>query len=187
VLTRAANVSFQSLTGSGVTYLIQPAIYDNVLHISNAADAQAIGILPSGTLILVNPKPYSQIAILASSGDSTPTTVGTLTVQDGSTLDATFNAFDWCGQSNRMSAIPPNPVANLLVSSIGRVGSGVTATGSTHFSYDETALSQCGPQGYEAYETIIQTDNTKSIVSVTFNAPTDDTGRTNVFGISATP
>jgi hypothetical protein len=41
--------------------------------------------------------------------------------------------------------------------------------------------------GYEAYETLIQTDNTKSIVSVTFHAPTDATGRTNVFGISATP
>jgi hypothetical protein len=184
-----AGSSFQSMSGSGVTYLIQPAIYNNVLQVSNAADAQATGIQASGTLTLVNPKPYSQIAIFASSGDSTSTSVGTLTVnyEDGSTQSGTWNAFDWCGGNNLMSVIPANPVANLGVSSIGRVGSGVTVAGSTRFSYDENALNQCGPQGYEAYETIIQTDNTKNIVSVTFTAPTDSTDRANVFGISALP
>jgi hypothetical protein len=72
-------------------------------------------------------------------------------------------------------------VANLGVSGIGRVGSGATATGSSKFGYQFV----CGPQGFEAYETIIQTDNTKTITSLTFTAPDSSTNRSNVFGVSA--
>jgi hypothetical protein len=180
-----AGSTFQSMTGSGVNYLIQPAVYNNVLQVSNAADAQAGGTPASATLTLVNPAAYSQIAIFASSGNSTPTSTGTLTVNyaDGSTLAGTWNAFDWCGGSNMLSVIPPNPIANLGVNEIGRVGSGITASGSSKFSYQFV----CGPQGFEAYETILPVDNTKPIVSVTFTAPTDSTDRASVFGISALP
>jgi hypothetical protein len=180
-----AGSTFQSMTGSGVNYLIQPAVYNNVLQVSNASAAQAQGVPASGTLTLVTPAAYSQIAIFASSGNSNGTATGTLTVNyaDGSTLSGTWNAFDWCGGSNALSVIPPNPVANLGVSAIGRVGSGITATGSSKFSYQFV----CGPQGFEAYETIIPTDNTKQIVSVTFTAPDSSTNRANVFGISAHP
>jgi hypothetical protein len=180
-----AGSTFASMTGSGVNYMIQPAVFNNVLQVSNAADAQAGGTPATATLTLVNPASYSSIAIFGSSGNSTGTSTGTLTVNydDGSSLAGTWNAFDWCGGTNALSVIPPNPVANLGVSSIGRVGGGLTAQGSSKFQYQFT----CGPQGFEAYETIIPTDNTKKIVSVTFTAPTDATDRANVFGISAKP
>jgi len=178
-----AGSAFTSMTGSGVNYLIQPAIYNNVLQVSTNPAAQGQGVPSIGTLTLMNPAPYSQIAIFASSGDSTSSAVGTLTVNytDGSTLAGSWNAFDWCGGTNALSVIPPNPLASLGVKSIGRVASGITATGTTKFSYE----SGCGPQGFEAYETIIPTDNTKSIASITFAAPDASTNRANVFGISA--
>jgi hypothetical protein len=178
-----AGSAFASMTGSGVNYLIQPAIYNNVLQISNNAGAQGEGVPPSAVLTLISPSNYSQIAIFSSSGNSNGTATGTLTINyaDGSTQDAPFNSFDWCGGTNSKSVIPPNPAAFAGVTGIGRVGGGATAIGSSVFKYQFT----CGPQGFEAYETIIQTDNTKNIVSVLFNAPDASTNRSNVFGISA--
>jgi hypothetical protein len=178
-----AGSTFTSMTGSGVNYLIQPAVNNNVLQISNDVGAQAQGVLASGTLSLLNPEAYSMIAIFSSSGDSNPNAVGTVAINydDGSSLTGTYNTFDWCGGSNPLAVIPANPVANLAVTAIGRVGSGITAAGTTKFSYD----SGCGPQGFEAYETITPVDNTKNIVSFTFTAPTDGTVRSNIFGISA--
>ena len=180
-----AGSTFASMTGSGVNYMIQPAVFNNVLQVSNNTGAQGQGVPPTGTLTLLSPAAYSSIAIFASSGNSNGSATGTLTVNydDGSSLSGTWNAFDWCGGSNALSVIPPNPVANLGVSGIGRVGNGLTATGSSKFSYQFV----CGPQGFEAYETIIPTDNTKKVVSVTFAAPDSTTNRANVFGISAKP
>jgi hypothetical protein len=178
-----AGSTFASMTGSGVNYLIQPAVYNNVLQISNDPGAQGQGVPAVGTLSLLNPGKYSKIAIFASSGNSNGTAAGSAQVNydDGSQLVASFNAFDWCGGSNALSVIPPNPVASLGAAGIGRVGSGATATGSSKFGYQFV----CGPQGFEAYETIIATDNTKNIVSVTFTPPDPSTNRANVFGISA--
>jgi hypothetical protein len=178
-----AGSTFASMTGSGVNYLIQPAVYSNVLQISNNSGAQNQGVPASGTLTLLTPAAYSQIAIFSSSGNSNGTATGTVTVNyaDGTSLSASFNTFDWCGGTHKESVIPPNPVANLGVSGIGRVGNGATATGSSKFGYQFT----CGPQGFEAYETIIQTDNTKNIVSFTFAAPDSSTNRSNIFGVSA--
>jgi len=172
---------FSSLTGSGVNYLIQPAVFNNVLQVSNNPDAQAQGVPANGTLTLLNPAAYSQIAIFASGGNGGG--VGTLTVNydDGSTLDASYNSQDWCGGTNALSVIPPSPIATLGSAGISRVTGGATATGATKFSYG----FGCGPQGFEAYETIIPTDNTKHIVSVTFNALDAAVNRANVFGISA--
>jgi len=172
---------FASLTGSGVNYLIQPAVYNNVLQVSNDPAAQAQGVPASGTLTLLNPAAYSQIAIFASGGNGGG--VGTLTVNydDGSSLDTSYNSQDWCGGSNALSVIPPSPIATLGNTGISRVTGGATATGSTKFSYG----FGCGPQGFEAYETIIPTDNTKHIVSVTFNALDASVNRANIFGISA--
>jgi hypothetical protein len=180
-----AGSTFASMTGSGVNYMIQPAVFNNVLQVSNNSGAQAQGVPGIGTLTLVNPASYSQIAIFASSGNSNGTATGTLTVNydDGSSLSGSWNAFDWCGGSNALSVIPPNPVATVGATGIGRVGSGITATGSSKFGYQFV----CGPQGFEAYETIIATDNTKKIVSVAFSAPDSSTNRANVFGISAKP
>src|SRR5262249_8311396 len=161
-----AGITFTSMTGSGVNYLIQPPVFNNVLQISNDAGAQAQGVLPSGTLSLLNPDAYSMIAIFSSSGDSNPNAVGTVAINydDGTSLVDTYNTFDWCGNDNLLSVIPANPVANLNVTGIGRVASGVTAMGTAHFTYG----GGCDPQGYEAYETIIPVDNTKNIVSFTF-------------------
>jgi hypothetical protein len=180
-----AGSTFASMTGSGVNYLIQPAIFNNVLQISNQAQAQAQGVPASGTLTLVSPAPYSQIAIFSSSGNGGG--LGTLTVNyaDGSSLSGTYNSFDWCGGTHPESVIPPSPFADpttgVVPTGIGRLGSGATATGSSKFSYG----GGCGPQGFEAYETIIATDNTKNIVSVTFSAPDATVNRSNIFGISA--
>jgi hypothetical protein len=178
-----AGSTFASMTGSGVNYMIQPAVFNNVLQVSNNPAAQGEGVPASGTLTLLNPAAYSQIAIFSSSGNSNGTATGTLTVNysDGSSLAGTYNTFDWCGGSNALSVIPPNPIASLGAAGIGRVGSGITATGSTKFGYQFV----CGPQGFEAYETIIPVDNTKSIASVTFTAPDSSTNRSGVFGISA--
>jgi hypothetical protein len=180
-----AGSTFASMTGSGVNYLIQPAIFNNVLQVSNDPNAQAQGVPAIGTLTLLNPASYSSIAVFASSGNSNGTATGTLTVNydDGSSLSGSWNAFDWCGGSNALSVIPPNPVATVGATGIGRVGNGLTATGSSKFSYQFV----CGPQGFEAYETIIPTDNTKKVVSVAFSAPDASTNRANVFGISAKP
>ena len=106
-----AGSTFASMTGSGVNYLIQPAIYNNVLQVSNAADAQAGGTLPTASLTLLTPAPYSQIAIFASSGNSTGTSTGTLTVNyaDGSSLSGSWNTFDWCGGSNARLRYPTQP------------------------------------------------------------------------------
>lgn len=178
---------FASMTGSGVNYMIQPAFGNNVLQVSNDAGAQGEGVPATATLTLVNPAAYSQIAIFSSSGNSNGTATGTAQVNydDGSTLVASYNTFDWCGGTNSLSVIPPSPIANLGATGIGRLGSGATATGSSKFGYQFT----CGPQGFEAYETIIATDNTKKIASVTFTAPdaSQNTNRSNVFGISAHP
>jgi hypothetical protein len=176
---------FASLTNSGVNYMIQPAVYNNVLQISNDPGAQGQGVPASGTLTLLNPAAYSKIAIFSSSGNSHPDSVGNLTVtyDDGSTLNGTFNTFDWCGGTNALSVIPPSPIATLAATGISRVTGGATATGAAKFTYG----FGCGPQGFEAYETIIPVDNTKKIVSVAFTAPTDGTIRSNVFGISAIP
>lgn len=176
-----AGSTFASLTGSGVSYLLQPAVGANVLQVS----ANVSTVPAAGTLTLVTPGPYSQIAILSSSGNSTGTSVGTVTINyaDGSSLSGTYNTFDWCGGSNPLSAIPPNPNQTLGITTISRVGGGLTATGSSTWTY----AAGCGPQGFEAYETIIPTDNTKNIVSFTFGAPTDTTNRSNVFGVSAMP
>jgi hypothetical protein len=180
-----AGSTFSSMTGSGVNYLIQPAVLNNVLQISNQAAAQAQGVPPSGTMTLVSPAPYSQIAIFSSSGNGGGLGTLTITYADGSTLDGTYNSFDWCGGTHAESVIPPppfpDPNTGVVPTGIGRLGNGATATGSSKFSYQFT----CGPQGFEAYETIIATDNTKNIVSVTFNAPPDNVNRSNIFGISA--
>jgi len=172
---------FSSMTGSGVNYLIQPAVYNNVLQVSSADAATAQGVPTSGTLTLLSPGAYSQIAIFASGGNGGGT--GTLAVNydDGSSPSASYNCQDWCGGSNALSVIPPSPIATLGAAGISRVTGGATATGSTKFTYG----FGCGPQGFEAYETIIPTDNTKHIVSVTFNALDTSVNRGNIFGISA--
>jgi hypothetical protein len=103
-----AGSTFASMTGSGVNYLIQPAVFNNVLQISNNSGAQGQGVPASGTLTLLNPAAYSQIAIFSSSGNSNGTATGTVTVNyaDGSSLSASFNSFDWCGGSNALSVSP---------------------------------------------------------------------------------
>jgi hypothetical protein len=176
-----AGSTFASMTGSGANYLIQPAVGANVLQVSSNVST----VPAAATLTLVTPAPYSSIAIFSSSGNSNGTAVGTVTINyaDGSSLSGSYNTFDWCGGSNPLSVIPPNPNQTLGITSIGRVGSGLTATGSSTWAYG----GGCGPLGFEAYETIIATDNTKNIVSFTFAAPTDSTNRSNVFGVSGQP
>jgi hypothetical protein len=136
-----AGSSFQSLTGSGVTYLIQPAIGNNMLQIGNPTQTGTTRIVASGVeaLLLENPAAYSQIAILSFSGNAAgcgdPCLLNVLiNYSDGSGLAATYHSEDWCvgGTASRqaLAGIPPNPSMNALlptglpVAGIGRTNVG---------------------------------------------------------------
>jgi hypothetical protein len=199
-----AGSSFQSLTGSGVTYLIQPAINANILSVGNPGNTGGTRV-GSGVeaLVLVNPAPYSKIAILAFGGNAGGCNGGAdpcllnvvINYSDGSGLTAQYHSEDWCvgaSTATRMpiAAIPTNPSMNAFlpdgtpVTSIGRTGGGISASGSNGFSYG----GGCTPLGFEAYETIINTDNTKSIDSLIFMNPAgSNVDFSNIVAVSGTP
>jgi hypothetical protein len=62
-----AGQTFESATGSGVVYLIQPAVQNNILQLAAGN---------TGTLTLVTAAPYSQIAVISSSGNASSTASG---------------------------------------------------------------------------------------------------------------
>jgi hypothetical protein len=92
----------------------------------------------------------------------------------------------------QLAAIPPNPSINALTPSgtavvgIGRTNGGLPGDGSAGsvFKYS----NECGPLGFNAFETIIATDNTKTIVSLVFtNSSTSGNDYSNVLAVSAIP
>jgi hypothetical protein len=164
-----AGTVFLSQTGSGAVYLIQPAVFKNVLQVPSG------GI---GTLSLVTPGPYSQIGVIASSGNAGQFTVGDalLTYDDGSSETVSYNNFDWCNNSNHAEAAIPD----LGFGPIQR-----SCPGNLSLPQNQTRFVYNAPcQSFNVFETIITTDPTKNLVSVSFVGP-DSANWSNIFGISA--
>jgi hypothetical protein len=158
-----AGLTFLSATGSRATYQIQPANANNVLQLSAGN---------TGTLTLTTPAAYSRLYILASSGDGTPSSVGSGSVNfaDGSTQVFSYNSFDWC---NGPGGLHPEAV---LTGPNGRADVGPNGTA---FVYNQDC-------DFQLYETVIAIDPSHAGVGITSidftRAP--DAFWSNIFGVS---
>jgi hypothetical protein len=159
-----AGLNFVSATGSRATYQLQPANAKNVLQ---------LGAGQTGTLTLTTPAAYSTLYVLASSGDDTPTSVGsgTISFADGSTQTLSYNSFDWCNGSG--GGLHPEAV---LPGMHGRADVGPNGTA---FVYNQDC-------DFQLYETVVVIDSSHAGVAVTSidftGAP--DAFWSNIFGVS---
>jgi hypothetical protein len=158
-----AGLSFVSATGSLATYQIQPA---------NAANVLQLGAGQTGTLTLTMPAASSTLYVLASSGDGTPSSAGSGTINfaDGSTQAFSYNSFDWC---NGQGGLHPEAV---LSGPIGRADVGPNGTA---FAYNQDC-------DFQLYETVIAIDPARvgvAVSSIDFTgAP--DAYLSSIFGVS---
>jgi low density lipoprotein receptor-related protein 5/6 len=158
-----AGLTLLSATGNRATYQIQPANANNVLQLSAGQ---------TGTLTLTMPAVYSTLYILASSGDGTPSSLGSGTINfaDGSTQAFSYNCFDWCNVQGRF-----RPEA-VFTGPIGRADVGPDGTA---FVYNQDC-------DFQVYETIIAIDPSHAgvgIASIDFTAAAD-AFYSNIFGVS---
>jgi hypothetical protein len=152
-----AGKTFVSATGSGATYMIQPANVMNSLRIDGTDDTK--------TLTLATPAAYSNLYILASGGSGgNNMTTGTVHYADGSSLPFTYTCWDWCNNNSYPEAANPN------------LGRGNRGSDGTAFGY----LHECY---FALYESNIATDNTKMVMSVDFD-PDPTIGKINIMAIS---
>ncbi len=86
-----ASGAFQSAIDGSTIFQFQPYTGNNALVMSSETG------ISSGTLTLTTPAVYSSIAILANSGNGTPTSTGTLTLNftDATTFTTNYIASDW--------------------------------------------------------------------------------------------
>ncbi len=156
---------YTSATGSGAVYLIQPANGNNALQMFRRE---------TGTLTLVTPASYSQLFVIAASGNASQTEVltGVVHYDDGTSQSFMYNAFDWDDTNN--------PHAEEAITGIGRA-CGITDAG-TGFTYDGMQRGHA----FSLYETSIPTDKTKKVTSVDFSGHIGSArnGIYNVFAIS---
>jgi sugar lactone lactonase YvrE len=158
-----AGGTFVSATGSGTTYQLQPANAQNVLQLSAGT---------TGTLTLTTPAVYNTLYVLTSSGDGTPSSVGSGNIHfaDGSTQAFSFNSFDWCngGGGLHPEAVLPGPN--------GRADVGPNGTA---FAYNQDC-------DFQLYETVVAIDPSHAGVAITSidftGAP--DAVSSNIFGVS---
>src|SRR5262249_37485420 len=138
-----AGLSFVSATGSHATYQLQPANANNVLQ---------LGPGQTGTLTLAAPAAYSTLYVLASSGDGTPSSVGSGTINfaDGSTQAFSYNCFDWCNGPGGL-----HPEAALS----GPNGRADVGPDGTAFGYNQDC-------DFQLYETVIAIDDAHAGVAV---------------------
>jgi hypothetical protein len=153
-----AGLCFVSATGSRATYQLQPANAKNVLQLSPGQ---------TGTLTLTTPAAYSTLYVLASSGDGTPSSVGSGTINfaDGSMQTFSYNSFDWC---NGPGGLHPEAV---LSGPNGRADIGPDGTA---FLYNQ----ECD---FQLYETVIAIDPSQGGVAI---ASIDFTGAPDAFSSS---
>jgi hypothetical protein len=126
----------------------------------------------TGTLTLTTPGAYSTLHVIASSGDGTPSSVGSGTINfaDASTQAFSYNAFDWC---NGQGGLHPEAV---LPGPNGRADVGPNGTA---FIYNQDC-------DFQVYETVIAIDPSHADVAI---ASIDFTGApdaffSNIFGVS---
>jgi hypothetical protein len=150
-----AGQTFLSATGSRAIYQIQPANANNVLQLSPGQ---------TGTLTLTTPAPCSTLYVIASSGDGTPTSVGSGTINfaDGSTQTFSYNSFDWCNAQGRF-----RPEA-VLTGLIGRADVGPNGMA---FVYNQDC-------DFQIYESVIAIDPAQAGVAI---ASIDFTGAADAF------
>src|SRR5262249_17058946 len=153
---------FVSATGSGVTYQVQPPNASNVLQLSAGT---------TGTLRLTTATAYSTLYVIASSGDGTPSSVGSgnINFADGSTQAFSYNCFDWC---NAQGGLHREAV---LTAPNGRANVGPNGTA---FVYNQDC-------DFQVYETVIAIDPAHAGVAI---ASIDFTGApdaflSNIFGV----
>jgi hypothetical protein len=140
-----AGMTFLSLTGNAI-YQLQPANGNNVLQLYH---------LERSTLTLVTPAAYSQLFVIATAGSGDQFGIqfpGVVRYDDGSTLDFTYNCFDWCNSFTHPEA---------AIAGLGRACS-IGDTGDL-FNYNFCS------NGTGLYETQIDTDKTKTITSIDFS------------------
>jgi sugar lactone lactonase YvrE len=158
-----AGLTFVSATGSGATYQIQAANANSVLQ---------LGVGQTGTLTLTTPAVYQTLYIIASSGDGTPTSVGSGSINfaDGSTQAFSYNSFDWCNGPGGLhtEAVLPGPNGRADVGSDG-----------TAFVYNQ----DCDFQVYETSLAIDPAHAGVAIASIDFTAA-PDAFLTNIFAVS---
>jgi hypothetical protein len=158
-----AGQTFLSATGSRAMYQIQPANANNVLQLSPGQ---------TGTVTLTTPEAYSTLYVIASSGNGTPSSVGSGTINfaDGSTQDFSYNCFDWCNAQGRF-----RPEA-VLTGPNGRADVGPNGTA---FVYNQ----DCDFQHYETVVAIDPSHAGVAIGSIDF-AGAPDAFLSNIFGVS---
>jgi hypothetical protein len=158
-----AGLSFLSATGSRATYQLQPANANNVLQ---------LGAGQTGTLTLTTPAAYSTLYVLASSGDGTPSSEGSGSINfaDGSTQAFSYNSFDWC---NGQGGLHPEAVLS------GPNGRADVGPDGMAFAYNQDC-------DFQLYETVVAIDPAHAgvaISSIDFTgAP--DAYLSSVFGVS---
>jgi hypothetical protein len=153
-----AGKPFVSATGSGATFMLQPANGKNSLRIDGASD-------PTKTLTLATPAAYSQIFILAAGGSGGDnTTTGTVHYADGTSLPFMYACWDWCNNTPHVEGAMPN---------LGRANIGTDNMG---FAYAHECY-------FALYETMIPTDNTRMITSIDFD-PDPSIGKINIMALS---
>jgi hypothetical protein len=148
-----AGLTFVSATGSNATYQIQAA---------NASNALQLSAGQTGTLTLTTPASYGTVYVLASSGEGTPSSLGSGTIHfaDGSTQAFSYNNFDWCNGQGGLhpEAVLPGPNGRADVGSSG-----------TAFIYNEDC-------DFQVYETVIPIDPSHAgtaIASIDFTSDPD--------------
>jgi glucose/arabinose dehydrogenase len=158
-----AALTFVSATGSGATYQVQPANAKNVLQLSAGQ---------TGTFTLTTPATYGTLFVIASSGDGTPSSVGSGTIHfaNGSAQSFSYNSFDWCNGQGGLhpEAILPGPNGRADVGADGKA-----------FVYNRDC-------DFQLYESVIPIDPSSAGVAITsidfMGAP--DAFSSNVFGVS---
>jgi hypothetical protein len=96
---------FVSLIGDYTIFQFQPYNANNALVLSSDTG------LTSGTLTLVTPATYSQIAVVAHSGNGTNSTGPiTFNFSDGSSYTTTYNAPDWFNGTNNVALFGPGRI-----------------------------------------------------------------------------